>query len=911
MLPAGTRLGPYEIVSALGAGGMGEVYRARDTRLDRTVAVKILPAALAADSQFRERFDREARAISHLMHPNVCTLFDVGEHPWTGSGPALQYLVMELLEGQTLAERLESGPLPPAQALHTAIEIASALTAAHRAGIVHRDLKPGNVILTKAGAGSTGSPQAKLLDFGLAKTNAPAVAVSGTMAPTTPPGITVQGTVLGTFQYMAPEQIEGLEADARTDIFAFGCVLFEMLTGRKAFEGKTPASLLGAILKDDPPRVSAVQPVAPPSLDRIVATCLAKDPDDRYQSARDLLRDLQWIAADAAAPAKAGATPNPRPVRARLAWTAAAVGGIALVASSLVALRHLRETPAAADPVQFTIAPPENASFLTPPSGGTGLAPQVALSPDGRNLVFVASGRNGYQLWLRPLGGVVTTVIPGTEGASFPFWSPDSRDVGFFANGKLKRVRASGGPPVVVADTVARGGTWNRDNVIVFGAADGLLYRVPAAGGVPQAASVGGKTDDTGSAYRFPFFLPDGRHFIYTELFGTCCPPAKPGRIMMGALDTMDRTALLEADSSAVFASGHLLFQRGGTLMAVPFDAASRQITGDPFPLTERVANEGSRYASFSASEAGVLVYASGVLRPTTRLTWMDRTGRELGTIGDSVVHLNIALSSDERRVAVTLVSGAPENRDIWIVDVQRGTPSRFTFDAGLDDSPVWSPDDLILAFQGSRGAFPQLLQKRLDGAGNEEPLLTAASAGGAAFPMDWSPDGRYLAYLRRGAGNAPGIWALPLFGDRKPFPLMQTSTESFGVVISPDGRWFAYQSSDGGQSQVFVRAFPPTGDPFQVSKDGGTQPIWSRDGKELFFLSPDSKLMAAAVSTRGQFQAGAVTPLFTVAVPPSTSPGGRQYAVTKDGRFLVNLSQQVAAIPLTVVVNWSEALQK
>ena len=899
----GRTLGPYRILEKLGEGGMGEVYKARDTRLDRSVAVKILPPALAADPHFRERFDREARAISHLTHTNICTLYDVGEHDGTA------FLVMELLEGQTLAERLESGALPPAQALTTAIEIASALAAAHRAGIVHRDLKPGNVILTKAGAGSTGSPRAKLLDFGLAKTNAPVVAVGVTSAPTTPPGITVQGTILGTFQYMAPEQIEGLEADARTDIFAFGCVLFEMLTGRKAFEGKTPASLLGAILKDDPPRVSAVQPVAPPALDRIVATCLAKDPDDRYQSARDLVRDLQWIAADAAAPAKISAASDPRPARARLAWMVAAVAGMALAGSSIVALRHLRETPAAADPVQFTIAPPESATFSTSQSGGTGLAPQVAVSPDGRYVVFVANSRNGYQLWLRPLGAVAATVIPGTEDAAFPFWSPDSRDIGFFAGRTLKKVRASGGPPIVVCPAGGKlGGTWNRDNVIVFGERDGLLYRVPAAGGVPQVASLHDKADDEASQHRFPFFLPDGRHFIYTEVIGTCCPPAKPGRIMIGALDTMDREPLVEADSSAVIASGHLLFHRSGTLMAAPFDAASRQLTGDAIPIMERVANEGSRYASFSASDTGVLVSASGLVRPTTRLTWMDRAGRELGTIGDPAARLSMSLSSDERRVAVTLVGGPPENRDIWILDAQRGTPTRFTFDAGLDDSPIWSPDNVTLVFQTSHGGFPELRQKRLDGTGNDEPLVSFG-AGVATFPMDWSADGRHLLYLRLGTGDTAGLWALPLFGDRKAFQLVQSS-ESLAAVISPDGRWFAYQTSDGGQNQIFVQAFPPTGAKFQVSKDGGTQPVWSRDGQELFFLS-DSKMMAAAIDTRGGFQANVVTPLFTVATPPSFVRGGRQYAVTKDGRFLVNVVQQAAPVPLTVVVNWLEALKK
>jgi eukaryotic-like serine/threonine-protein kinase len=893
-LSAGTRLGPYEIIAKLGEGGMGEVWKARDTRLDRGVAIKVLPASLALDPAFRARFDREARTISQLSHPHICALYDVGEHDGT------PFLVMALLEGQTLAERLESGPLPTGQALNTAIEIASALTAAHRAGIVHRDLKPGNVILTKTGA--------KLLDFGLAKTNAPVVAVSGSMTPTTAPRITVQGAILGTFQYMAPEQIEGLDADARTDLFAFGCVLFEMVTGRKTFEGKTPASVLGAILKDEPPRVSAVQPLSPPSLDRIASACLAKDPDDRYQSARDLLRDLQWIAADTTA--ESGSAPRRRSTTERLVWMVTAVALLALVASSVVAMRHFRETPVKADRVQLSIAPPENATFATlPGSGGTGLAPQIAVSPDGRQLVFVGRGRNGYQLWLRPLAAAAASGMPGTEDASFPFWSPDNRSVGFFANGKLKRVLVAGGAPIVVCDALfGRGGTWNRDNVILFASVDAVLHRVSATGGMVQTASVLDNAFGGSSQHRFPFFLPDGRHFLFTEIIGACCPPPRPGRIRVGTLDSMDTRVLVDAESSSAYASGHLLFNRSGTLMAQPFDAESRQFTDDAFPVADEIANEGSRYASFSVSGTGVLVLASGVARPTTRLTWMDRSGRQLGTIGDAAAYLGLALSNDERRVAVTLAKGSPENRDIYILDVRQQALGRFTFDVGLDNSPVWSPDDRTIVFQASREGLPQLRQRRVDGTGEEESLVEfVRGEATATFPMDWSADGQYLLYLARGLTTSRGLFALPFFGDRKPFLLMPVSVEqSAGAVISPNGRWFAYQSSDGGQYQVLVRAFPQPRATFQISKDGGSHPVWRRDGKELFFLSADSKMMAASVETAGQFQAGPATPLFTVATPTNVITGGRQYAVTQDGRFLINvIQQQTTVTPLTVVINW------
>jgi serine/threonine protein kinase/Tol biopolymer transport system component len=875
---------------------MGEVYRGRDTRLDRLVAIKILPAALAGDTGLRERFEREARAISSLSHPHICALFDVGRHDGT------DYLVLELLEGETLAQRLTSGPIPPAQALTIAIQICDALDKAHRSGIVHRDLKPANVMLTKGGA--------KLLDFGLAKGSAPVVAGGGlSVLPTTPANLTAQGTILGTFQYMAPEQIEGYEADARTDIFAFGALLFEMLTGRPAFAGKTRASLLGAILKDEPPRASSVQPLAPKALDRIVATCLAKDPDDRYQSARDLLRDLRWIASGA----DDGST-TPAPAKSsRAPWLVAGALGAALLASTTIVVRHVRETSPPLSSVHFTIPPPPNTILAPVAGGGTGLAPQIAVSPDGQFVAFVGSGQGGYHLWVRSISALDARVLAGTEEAMFPFWSPDSRYIGFFANGKLKKLRVAGGPPVVICDAAGgRGGTWNRDNVIVFASSTLFLQRVSADGGVPQAASAPDKAYSETSHHRFPSFLPDGRHFVYTEVVGVCCPPPKPGRVRIGALDTLDATTLLEVDSSSAFASGHLLFNRAGTLMAQGFDATSRRFTGDAFPVVEHIGSEGSRYASFSASDTGVLVTARGLTRPVTRLTWVDRAGRPLGTIGEPATYQSLALSSDERRVAVAFATGTPENLDIWILDVASGAPTRLTFDPGLDNAPLWSPDGSRIVFQASGEGFPALRQKRIDGT-SDEPLL--AASGGATFATDWSADGRYVTYARRGPGTAASLdlWVLPLFGDRKPFPVIQTPSEDTNGAISPDGRWFAYQSYEGGHYQVYVRAFPGIGGTFQVSKDGGSWPVWRRDGKELFFLSPESKMMAAAIDTSSQFQFGTPTPLFAIAVPGMTGTGGRHYDTTKDGRrFLVNVVQrQPETIPLTVLINWLAAVRK
>ena len=914
----GTRLGPYEIVAPLGAGGMGEVFRARDTRLDRSVAIKVLPSALAADPQLRERFEREARAISSLSHPHICTLFDVGQQD------GVDFLVLEYLEGETVAERLaRGGRLDPSEALRIAIDICDALDKAHRSGIVHRDLKPGNVFLVRSGGAST-PPVAKLLDFGLAKSAAPAVATTAlSMLPTTPPNLTVQGAILGTFQYMAPEQIEGQEADARTDIFAFGALLFEMLTGRPVFEGKTRASLLGAILKDEPPPVSRVQPLVPAALDRTVSTCLAKDPDDRYQSARDLLRELQWTAsgstADVTVPMAA------RPARSnRIAWLVAALSTIALIAMAVIALRP-KVTPVA-DPVQFTIAPPENTSFGGPSSGGTGTATQLAISPDGRNIVFVAGAKGAFQLWLRPLAAGAATPIPGTEGGTFPFWSPDNRFIAFFAGGKLKRVAVAGGPAIPLCDAPSgRGGTWSRDNVILFSpsSASGTgLMRVSSAGGVPTVVTpVDPATTETN--HRWPHFLPDGRHFLYTASTGSCCPATTPSVIRIGSLDPAEAAiTLVQTESSASYASGHVLFTRDGTLMAQPFDPDLRQSKGDAFPLAEHVGPEGSRYVSLSASQSGTLVYAPDGSQAPRQLTWFDRSGRAVGTLGEAAQDSNPALSPDETRVAVALGTGGPENRDvwrnnlrsdIWIIDIARNLKSPLTLDPGRDRLPVWSPDGLRIAFAGERSGVVSLRQKLVDGTGADEVLLESPESNLRISPTDWSRDGRYIAYSLQGSFPLRlDVWALPLFGDRKPFPIAQTEAIENAAVISPEGQWIAYTSNEAGTQNIYVQPFPEGGAKRQVSRDGGGQPVWRPDGKELFFLRPDGTMMAAPIERTGRFDIGVPQTLFPAIHPSALTLGARQYAVMKDGqRFLINIRpQQSSVTPLTVVVNWTATIQ-
>ena len=897
---------------------MGEVYRARDTRLDRSVAIKVLPSQFAADPSLRDRFDREARAISSLNHPHICALYDVGDAPspdQRAPGPdspipgpdAIRFLVLEYLEGETLAARLTRGALPTDGALKIAIEICGALDQAHRAGIVHRDLKPANVFLVRSGAASA-PPVAKLLDFGLAKSAAPVVVSSGlSMLPTTPPNLTAQGAILGTFQYMAPEQIEGLEADARTDIFAFGALLFEMVTGRTAFEGKTRASLLGAILKDESPRASALQPVAPPMLDRCIAICLAKDPDDRYQTARDLLRDLKWIASGAhdmvAAPAQMSARPSRAP------WLVAAALGVALLVSAVVVVRQARERPPAPSAIQFTVTPPDNTQFGGLPGGGTGLATQLAVSPDGRNVVAVAGRENVYQLWLRPFDSAAWRAIPGSEGSAFPFWSPDSRFVGFFAGGKLKKVQVSGGPPTNVCDAArGLGGTWNRNNLIVFAvtpdSGGSVLLRVSANGGTPAPASALDKTTGE-TSHRWPQFLPDDRHFLFTAAFGTCCPAVKPAVIRVGAIDSLETVTLFNAESSVSYAAGHLLFWRDGTLMAQRFDPASRSVTGDSFPVSDRLAAEGSRYASFSVSESGVLAYSGGTSRVTTRLTWLDRAGAVAGTVGGPASYLNLALAPDDRHVAVSVAAGTEEGRAIWILDVQRGGMSRLTFDAIDDTAPIWSPDGSHVAFHSVRTGESSLRQTLVSGTAKDELLV----AGSQLVPTDWSRDGRFIIYAQTGSGS--DLWVLPVIGDRKPFALAQTPFGERNGAFSPDGRWIAYESNETGQPQVYVRPFPPTDRKHLVSIDGGIQPTWSGDGKALFFLAPDSRMMAATVDTTRQFEASTPQALFVA--PTLIRSNYRQYAVSKDGkRFLMNVrSERGTATPLTVVVNWLAAMQK
>ncbi len=888
-LPAGTRLGPYEILSPLGAGGMGEVYRARDTRLERTVAVKVLPSHLSSSPEVRQRFEREARTISQLSHPHICALYDVGNQD------GVEYLVMEYLEGETLADRLAKGPVPLEQALRYGVEMCDALDRAHRQGIVHRDLKPGNVMLTRSGV--------KLLDFGLAKVIAKAAAPSGVTALPTVAGsspLTQEGTILGTFQYMAPEQLEGKEADARTDIFAFGCVLYEMATGRKAFSGTSRASLISAIMSSEPPSVSSVQPMTPPVLDRVAKTCLAKDPDDRWQSAHDVASELKWIAEGSQAGAPVPVVAR-RKHRERIAWSLA---GVSLAAALVLAVVHFRRAAIETRPTRFFVFPPEQTTLAGGPA-----APQATVSPDGHYLAFgaVTSDKKTH-LWVRSLDSLAPQKLPGTEGASSPFWSPDSRFIGFFAQGKLKKIDVPGGPPVTLCDAPAgNGGAWNRDGVIVFAPnREGGLARVSAAGGIPTSATTLDRRRKE-TAHVWPQFLPDGSHFLYLVLSGQ----RESRGIYVDSLGSEGAKHVLKTEVRAAYAPpGYLLFVRQGTLMAQRFDPNRLRLTGEPVRVAEEVAyNPSNGRTTFSVSENGVLAYRSGGAGglPTTELVWFDRGGKRIESAAGPALYLRPALSPDGKRVAVERLDNRTGIDDIWLVDLARSTLSRFTFGSFNQRSPVWSPDGGRIVFASDRDGTSNLYQKTSSGAGSEELLFRSDTA---KHSTDWSPDGRFIAYENQDPKTGLDLWLLPLFGDRKPISFLRTEFDEGQGQFSPDGRWMAYTSDESGRREVYVQPFPASSGKWQISTAGGAYPRWRRDGKELFYIAADQRLMAVAVHADSAVQAGQPQALFE---PRFSGIPVIPHSVSADGqRFLINTPvEEFNSAPLTVVLNWTAELKK
>ncbi|MGO9843188.1 MAG: protein kinase domain-containing protein [Candidatus Acidiferrales bacterium] len=905
-LASGTKLGPYEILAPLGAGGMGEVYRAKDTRLDRTVAIKVLPSHLSSDPELKQRMEREAKAISALQHTNICTLHDIGAQDGT------DFLVMEYLEGQTLAERLAKGALPIDQVLKIGTEIACALEKAHQQGIIHRDLKPANIMLTKAGA--------KLMDFGLAKPDTPVTSrpvshlspttqtmnLASLTAATSP--LTQKGSIVGTFQYIAPEVLQGAPADARSDLFSFGCVLYEMITGRRAFEGKSQLSVFTSILEKDPEPISTSQPLAPPMLDRVVRACLAKDPADRFQSAHDVAMDLRWLADGAQSESAKPSVPFTKA-------GAAGLGALLLAFLGLATFAGFRWAKSSEDsvPVHAEISPPDKFSLDT--TGDAGGMP--VLSPQGDKLAFVAHSGEAKLLWVRSLSSDSAQQLDGTAGASHPFWSPDGRYIGFFAGGKLMKIPSAGGPVTALADAPnPRGGTWGASDVILFAPdIQHALVKVSAQGGTTVPATVLDKT--LHSTHRWPWFLPDGKHFIFLATSHVGGDVKKNG-IYFGSIDTTDTREILATDSAAQYASGYLLYRANSALVAQPFDPKNGGLTESPLPLVNNLRDDVGVWRSiFAVSQNGVMVYQLG--NPDSarsRLVWFDRSGKPLAdfdpqeaTITDSRALLGVRdprLSPDNKRVAYATGTG------IWTLDLDRKTKTRITFDQQVVQEPSWSPDGKALIFSAlvaSGGGNVEIRSKAADGSGAEKPLITEQN--NYHHPA-WSPDGKYITYLWGDGEKMVSLWFVPVAGNAKPVAVVQppsTQSNVFAYRVSPDGHWIAYASDESGQLEIYITSFPDGKGKWRVSANSGTYPAWSGNGRELFFETVTNDYFVCSITAKGlDLTVGAPERLFHTSTPGI----GTSYDVSSDGkRLLVNRSEEEVQTPLQLNTNWLAELKK
>lgn len=878
-LTDGSQLGPYTIIAPIGAGGMGEVYRGTDTRLDRSVAIKVLPTSFAADGNRRQRLEREAKAISQLSHPHICTLHDIGRED------DVDFLVMEFIDGESLAARLEKGPLPVEETLKYAAQIADALAAAHRQGIVHRDLKPGNVMLTKGGV--------KLLDFGLAKITEPttteAKMTQGLPTLTTP--LTAEGAIIGTYHYMAPEQLEGEEADERSDIFAFGGVLYEMATGRRAFNGSTPASLISSILRDEPEPISTVQPLTPPALDRVVQICLQKDPDDRWQSAADLANELRWVAEGGSRAGVPAAVSKRRRGRERLWIGIAAACALAAITAGAAWWQRAPEPPRL---MRFQVQPPRELSIVGSPK----------ISPDGNAIAFSGTGADGVaRIWVRELDDIDARPLAGTEGAQYrPFWSPDSRYIGFIAGGKLKKVLVSGGGAQVVTDApTGADGSWGAKDVILFdGQPTDPIRRVSAGSGLA--------TPVVEPEVGWPEFLPDGEHFLY--LAGTADGGFQD--LMVGSLNTEESPLkLMTVESLAVYAPpGHLIFVNNDSLYAQPFDAKKRALTGEPRQLAADLAASAIGLADFSASANGTLVYRSGAAE-RRRLVWVDRAGTEIADEGELAIYRSPAISPDGTRIAFTLTDPESGNDDVWVRDLQRGVSTRLTFDAATDHNPVWSPDGSRIAFDSHRGdGAPGVYLKSASGSGDSELLVESPE--GDISPHSWSSDGRWLLCNLRSPDTGWDLVAVEATGEQRGrvMPFVESSFFDLRPSISPDGRWVVYESSESGRPEVYVKPFPGPGGKWQISAAGGSEPWWNANGKEIFYLSAASRVVSVPVSADTEFSVGAAESLFEAQLVPITTRN--RWAAAPDGeRFLMLRPEEASSLqPMTVVLNWQQALE-
>jgi hypothetical protein len=889
----GKQLGPYEITATLGVGGMGEVYRARDTRLERTVAIKIL-SQLSSDPGRRQRFEREAKAISGLNHPNICVLHDIGHQD------GIDYLVMECVEGETLAKRLEKGPLPLEQVLKYGAQIADALDKAHRAGIVHRDLKPQNIMLTATGA--------KLLDFGLAKSASSLVDLAAMTVTKAESPITEQGTIVGTFQYMSPEQVEGRELDGRSDIFSLGAVLYEMVTGQRAFGGKSRLSVASAILEKEPAPLTTVKQLTPLALDHAIRSCLAKDPEERWQTARDLSRELRWIGetgSQPGAPAVAGQSMG----TARIAWALAAVSLAAVAALNVAYFKSKGASPTSLV-VRSSLLPPAGTQF----NAFDNWLP--AVSADGTQIVFPVWDGHGKRLWLRALNDTGEgRPLPGTEEASFPFWSADGRSVGFFADAKLKRIDIDGNLVQVLCDvTIPRGGTWSQDGVILFTPTQTTaIYQIPANGGTPtQVTELNVPRGE--QSHRWPVFLADGKHFLF---FVRSEQQPEIAGIYAGSLDSKDYHLVVQGTMGHAFEThGTLVYVRDGAVFTQRFDEEKLTTVGQPVALPDRVTfNPENTSVLFSVSPAGLMVYYPPTPGGPLALTWYDRDGKRDSLDSGNFLQ-SMALSPDGSQVIVSILNSNGMGSDLWNLDLARGTKIRLTSGPGIKREPVWQPDgQFVLFFSGFSGSPGQIYRIKSDGSGTSEIVLKSDDS--VDTPRSVCREGNYLAFGRYlvSVGPAPesaAVWILPLTGDRKPFRLIPSQLGNYLPAFSPDCKWVAYVSLETGQREVYVTHFPDASRRYRVSTQGGTLPRWRGDGRELFYAARNS-LLAVSVDEKPDSISLGTPHTIISAVGYGAAAPVNFYDVTANGqRFLMTEANSPKGIvPLTLVTNWDAALKK
>jgi serine/threonine protein kinase len=899
----GQTVSHYKVLEKLGEGGMGVVYKAQDTKLDRLVALKFLPSQLSASEQDKARFVQEAKAASALNHPNVCTIHDIQDHD------GQMFIVMEFVDGQTLRERKQSFSIK--QVIDIGSQIADGLAAAHEQGIVHRDIKPENIMIRKDGI-------VQIMDFGLAKLRQ----ASGASR------LTKEGSTIGTIGYMSPEQVQGLDMDHRTDIYSLGVVLYELLAGKIPYQGAHETAIMYEIVNVDAPPLSSARQDIDPELDRIVLECLDKERDERYQSAKELSKDLKRFKRESgrqrisrtsvARPAYApptGATEAapespevPLPSlgargsgwRGGIPWVLA---GIFFIIAVGAVFFYLRRMPAESQTIRASILPPAKVNYNTQLGG------HMAISPNGLTLVFVGTDSTGRdRLWVRSLNSLTALPLPGTEDASYPFWSPDSRFIGFFASGKLKKIEATGGPPLTICDAPqGRGGTWNTEGIIVFAPSNAAgLSKVSAAGGDPTPVT---RTDSSRHEvnHRWPWFLPDSKHFLYVNQTSTT-GQTENDVIFAASIDSSENKAILHAGSNMAYVNGYLLFVRQDNLMAQPFDPDKLEFKGDAVPIAQQIQYSALRSKGmYSVSQDGVLVYQSGGGAQPSKFEWFDRNGRESASFGDRTPNFVAVLSPEGKRIALDSYDEQSRNADVWIYDVTRGASTRLTFDQAIDEVPIWSPDGNSIVFSSNRKGHYDLYRKNSNGTGTEDLLIESTLD---KYATSWSSDGQYVCYSTTGDPKTKwDLWILPLSGDRKPRPFLQTEFSEWVGSFSLDGRWIAYQSDESGRYEIYVRPFQGSEGKWQVSTGGGEGPLWSRNGHELFFTSADRRLMAVDVKAAGStFEAGTPHALFEL----DARGQGEFRDVAADGqRFLMSVTPGATSVPLTLVANWDKELRK